>query len=67
MKGPLMSLIYFTLIVIGLVGIYFWIMIGYGVHGSSFQFRWEHIPLALVIMFCFWLPIRNGLIVLKNR
>jgi hypothetical protein len=59
MKSPLMSLISFTLIIIGLVGIYFWLMIGYGVHGSAFRLRWEHLPLALFMGFCFWVPIRN--------
>lgn len=59
MKGPLMTLIYIALIAIGIVGILYGAMIGYGVHGTTFRLRWEHLPLSAVIIFCLWFPIRN--------
>jgi hypothetical protein len=62
-----MSLIYFTLIIIGLVGICFWFLIGYGVHGSTFRLSWEHLPLTLLIAFCFWFPIRNWLLMAGKK
>ncbi len=68
MKGPLMTLIYFTLIVVGLALVLVWAMYSAGVHGH-FRFRWdewENWALIAVILFCFGLPLRNMLL-LRRR
>ncbi len=62
-----MSLLYITLIVIGSVAILYWAVIGYGVHGSTFRLSWEHLPLTLLIVFCFWFPIRNWIWMIRNK
>ena len=67
MKGPLITLIYIALIAIGLVALLYSFVIGYGVHGSTFRLRWEHLPLALLIGFCFWFPIRNWILMARNK
>ncbi len=62
-----MWLIYIALIIIGSVAILCWIVIGYGVHGSTFRLSWEHLPLTLLIVFCFWFPIRNWILMARNK
>jgi hypothetical protein len=66
MQGPLMNLIYCTLIIIGITGILLWFTMGVGIHGPMFRLRWEHLPLTALIIFCFWLPIRNWRIIRKR-
>lgn len=60
MKGPLMTLIHFTLIVVGLALVLAWLMYSAGVHGH-FRFRWgewENWAFLLAIACCFALPVR---------
>lgn len=69
MKGPLITLIYFTLVVLGVVAIWFWLMYSSGVHGT-FRFRWdewENWVVIAVVLFCFGLPIRNLLVVARSK
>lgn len=64
-----MTLIYFTLIVLGVAAIWFWLMYSAGVHGT-FRFRWdewENWLLIAVILLCFGLPIRNLLVVARSK
>lgn len=64
-----MTLIYFTLIVLGLAATVFWLMYSAGVHGT-FRFRWdewENWVLIAVILFCFGLPVRNLVHINRNR
>jgi hypothetical protein len=58
MKGPLMTLIYITLIIVGFYTLILWAV---GSHGNI-RFRpnmAEDWLLAAVVLFCFGLPIRN--------
>jgi|GEM_PF-3508002 len=69
MKGPLMSLIYFTLIVIGIAACWAWLMYSAGVHGT-FRFRWDawaNWVLLAVILFCFGLPVRIMVLIPRSR
>ena len=55
-----MTLIYFTLIVVGLALVLFWFMYSSGVHGA-FRFRWlewENWLLLLGVFICFGIPCR---------
>jgi len=55
-----MTLIYFTLVVVGLTLLFFWFMYSSGVHGT-FRFRWlewENWVLILGIIICFGVPLR---------
>jgi 4-amino-4-deoxy-L-arabinose transferase-like glycosyltransferase len=68
MGGPIMTLIYFTLIVLGLAATVFWLMYSAGVHGT-FRFRWdewENWSLIAVMLFCFGLPVRNLVLINRN-
>lgn len=69
MKGPLMTLIHFTLIVVGLALVLVWAMYSSGVHGH-FRFRWdEGANWALIagIMGCFGLPVRNWVLMARQH
>ncbi len=69
MKGPLMTLIHFTLIVVGLALVLAWFMYSAGVHGH-FRFRWEEWEnwvLMALILICLGLPIRNTIISVRRK
>jgi TRAP-type uncharacterized transport system fused permease subunit len=69
MKGPLMYLIYFTLIIVGLALVLVWLMYSASVHGH-FRFRWdawENWVMIVVILFCFGLPVRNLVLIKRNK
>lgn len=60
MKGPLMTLIHFTLIIVGLTLVLAWFMYSAGVHGTL-RFRWlewENWILLLGILLCFGIPAK---------
>lgn len=60
MKGPLMVLIHFTLVVVGLALVLGWLMYSAGVHGH-FRFRWDewaNWAFLAAIAACFALPVR---------
>jgi len=64
-----MYLIYFTLVVIGLITFWVWLMYCAGVHGT-FRVRWkewENWLLISVILFCFGLPLRNVVLILRIK
>ncbi len=65
MKGPLMSLIYLTLIIVGIYTIVLWAV---GSHGNI-RFRphmLEDWALAAVVVFCFGLPTRNWILMARR-
>lgn len=66
MRGPLMPLIYFTLIMIGIAALFTGFTMAVSMR-ESIGLRWEHIPLTLLIIFCFGLPIRNWVVLRKRR
>lgn len=56
-----MTLIYFTLIVLGLAATVFWLMYSADVHGI-FRFRWDEWEIWILIsmvLFCFGLLVRK--------
>ena len=64
-----MTLICFTLILMGLAATWFWLMYSAGVHGT-FRFRWdewENWLLIAVILSCFGLPVRNFVLITRNK
>jgi hypothetical protein len=68
MKGPLMTLIHFTLIILGLTLVLAWFMYSAGVHGT-FRFRWlewENWALLACILFCFGLPVRHWILMARR-
>ncbi len=69
MKGPLMTLLYFSLIVVGLALVLVWALYSASVHGH-FRFRWdewENWALIAVILFCFGLPVRNFILIRRRE
>lgn len=55
-----MTLVYITLVIIGLTAAWCWAMYSAGVHGH-FRFRWnewENWALLAVALLCFGLPLR---------
>ena len=64
-----MTLIYFTLVIVGLALALFWFMYSAGVHGT-FRFRWlewENWILIALILFCFGLPVRNMVLITCSK
>ncbi len=60
MKGPLITLIHFTLVVVGLALVLVWSMYSSGVHGT-FRFRWlewENWTVLLGIVVCLGIPAK---------
>ena len=69
MKGPLMPLIHFTLIVAGLALVLAWFLDSSGFHGH-FRFSWdEGANWALIagIVCCFGLPVSNWVLMAREN
>lgn len=67
--GPLMTLIHFTLVILGLALVLVWLMYSAGVHGH-FRFRWDEWKnwmLIAAILLCLGLPLRNLIIVRRHE